>query len=99
MSTKSENNISAKTKAKCEKCKHYMKNTGCSGCVTAGVNKVKDILSMGKSDVSIELEPTEKEIEESFKYSCRVVINSPADFEIVQPFGKCKFFLHTALSF
>ncbi|MFO8018019.1 MAG: hypothetical protein R6U96_05245 [Promethearchaeia archaeon] len=67
----------------CKKCKHNLENQSCGSCVRS-TKRVVGNLSLNK--------------EESYKNSCKVLMNNPDEFEEIDP-CECKYFLHKALGF
>lgn len=77
----------------CLKCSHYLKNTSCGSCIDEGAELVKNIMNPNgnSSDKLFEMEDLN-----FLKYSCKVVMNSPEDFNVVDPL-KCRYFLPSVL--
>ena len=77
----------------CHRCHHYMKNSSCGSCVDEGAELVQNILNSTDFQDNKLLESEEINL---LKYACKVVINSPEDFNVVNPLD-CKYYLPNAL--
>ena len=76
----------------CLKCCHNIKNTACGSCGDEElINKNVINASVKSADKLLKTEDLE-----FFKYSCKVVMNSPEDFNVVDPL-KCRYFLPSVL--
>jgi hypothetical protein len=78
-------------KVQCIKCAHNMMNKSCGGCVTQAVNTLQKI----GGHVPAEQSDAQTSIN-SYKYSCRVVMEDQNEMKNVDPLH-CKFFFPLAL--
>jgi NAD(P)H-nitrite reductase large subunit len=83
-----------KKQPQCYNCKHYIKNSSCGSCVSQATKQLQSILQENPN----ENKHQENNWIDTFKYSCRVVVNDPNDFEVVNPFN-CKYFFSNSLKF
>ncbi|MGV9171889.1 MAG: hypothetical protein ACOC44_17580 [Promethearchaeia archaeon] len=67
----------------CIKCKHNLENQSCASCIESTKHVVEN-LTLDKG--------------ESYKYSCKVLMNNPEEFEEIDPY-ECKYFLNKSLGF
>ena len=77
----------------CLKCSHYIKNTSCGSCADEGAELVKNIFNASGNPADKLFESEDLNL---LKYSCKVVMNSPEDFNVVDPLG-CRYYLPSAL--
>jgi hypothetical protein len=86
--------VNSEPEPQCYKCKHFMQNSSCGSCVNQGIKQIQSILNEGQES------PDTNKIDliETLKYSCRIVVNDPNDFNVVNPL-KCKYFFSNALNF
>lgn len=78
----------------CFSCKYYLKNKSCGPCATQGSNLIKNIAN----ELGLKPDFNENEDINALKYLCKVLVNNPEDFNIVNPYD-CKYFLNKALRF
>ena len=77
----------------CLKCSHYIKNTSCGSCADEGAEIVKNIFNASGNSTDNLFESEDLNL---LKYSCKVVMNSSEDFNVVDPL-ECRYYLPSVL--
>ena len=80
-------------KPQCLTCRHNLNVSSCSPCANKG-SKIFEQISL---ELGEELRYTEDDVD-NLKYSCKILMNSSEDFDIINPYN-CKYYLSSALKF
>ncbi|MHA1341583.1 MAG: hypothetical protein ACTSRZ_16745 [Promethearchaeota archaeon] len=91
----------------CLKCKHYMGNDSCGACVEKGIHQIKKMTekveaaendkTTKNNDIKSRNYNQYEEIE-YYKYACKIVLNDPSDFNVVNPLD-CKYYFPNSIKF
>lgn len=71
----------------CFNCLHKTQKSGCGTCASENLERVKKVLSNGTS-----MNDSVNQDLVLLKYTCKVVMQDPSDFDVVNPLD-CKYFM------
>jgi len=76
----------------CASCKHNITLASCGSCAAKGAKMVEEIAK------ELDIEPFHQNKIDSFKSTCKVILNYPEEYENIDPFN-CRFYINNALRF